>query len=870
MKRRWLDLILVCAVSLLPTIVWGGSLPTVDPEKLDELDSIESLAAQLGEDRLVKYLIRSCDPNAPAEKISRSLLDEIIAKSLADGTALKEMGKSLGMGDDFLRKAMTDLLKSLSFDDLAIKQILKMWAAGKPPDSLANILLAASQQEKTFTPLVEYLLNTTNGWPRVCNNVFRVLDNDELLSPEMLRASITIQDLIPSASVDPTMAAARAGDFESRLRLMQAVSQLLNRSGTVASYLAAAGEEPTSWYKATWTRCLERIAGNPVLLYNYVRRLRDSSFLYDEWRKTAIKALDKDDMRFFVYYYRASDIPGSRFAIAYRQVLPEEREIEIVGTETSKGLELKKGMIERMKESSKWTDTVLWHLTRPAEAFVMTMRSCLPQVLENSQELCQHIIDAISGLNQDEFAKLLAKTPAFSFYGDIEAFRIKSAAKELTPEAYKTFGLNCGKLLSFNDTAWNSFFRMDPGERGNASIMARRGVLSEAIKADTPTAAALIRTVQTNDERLSTAFGKWLVETQRSTSMSTYKKWVDELVRQLNTGEVMGNPDVANFRAWMIDFMKTDIGWKVMEERVNIESATVNAALRESLVAWLVKDEPQLWKLLRATAATEGLTNVTLIPRLRNFVINSKLNEYLLKEITAQNQVAIQSVYLVWPRLLGSTAQTTTMIIDSILKGEVLNDVYPVFATALSAVFEDDSFGVPFHKQMAMALNLPESTPHETVVENARQQITTRGDRSNALISTAMADGTIREAWRKQFLNEVRIMGRAHVVTSYILHRQVLQKTWAKELSDALTEDPSLLEKIINALGSRKLGDRAWIRELNEARQEVARTLVEDRVMFEQILANKTTLFSDAFRARVIDIFSREKAREWMPEISNN
>lgn len=850
---------------------WGQSYAPVQADKFIRLDSDEKLAAQLGEDRLMKYLVRSAASGGETTKINAILMERIVSGSMTDGSALTDIGTGLAAGDFYLLQAVTGFLKSLNFTQQQIDDTINAWAAGKPPQVLKGLIEDAASRTDSVDFLVTYLMDTKNSWPKVCMNVQLVLQGNQPLTPLMLRVNLVNDNLVSDSLVDDLLSQAAGSSTQARLRLMLSVSQLLDATGTVASYLQTTGTPPPSWYEKMWEKCERLVAADPQYLSEYVIRLRDSSYLYDKWRSVMVGSLtDKEGFAFFLGYYGATGIPNSRFEYTLKYLMPQAQGVEVIGSaEDPKIRQFADLLLRAIKSNQQWSDYLMWHLTRPAEALSLTLRTGLPTVLANAPDICKRIIDSLNGFSP-EFDDELAGTTAFSFYGSPETFRVRAAENKLTPEALHGFGEAMGQLLVSSDVAWDHFFKMsnmrDPQAGENANQV-KKLVIAEAINSDLPTLKVLVKTLQSNDARLADRFATWLVNNSKSASRDAVDRWLDQLVKELGRGQVTGNADVANFKQWFLAFLLTDPGWKAMNARLLIESGDVNEAMRNAMLAYLMKPEHEkdVWGILRATTASSGTLNFKLVPRLRDYVVRTKLNEYLLKEISQQNQIATQAVYPVWPELLGPNAPTTLSIIQTIEEGNILGDLYSVFSTSLIEVM-----------QRAESRRILEAIMRNTVPDGAGmaypqlltasiQLISTSALRAQPIIQAAMASPQIREGWRLAFLNQVRIMGKGYVVADYLLHQGELQKSWAEKLSDILTKDPTLMEKIIFALSYRRVRDISTGEDIDLARREIIQIMLEDRIMFEQVIANKTTLFATAFRYAVGRDLGAATANSWVP-----
>ncbi len=843
----------------------ASSFTAVAPDKFSKLDQEPRLTHQVGDDRLLRYLIKNPPPVGQKMLLQRPYLERVVALSTKNGSALQLIGASLHSGDELLRRAITTMMQEYNFSQRQIDSAISAWAANTPTDSIRAILETLPQRPAALAPLVQYLLDTSLDWPGVCSRTRSVLARREYLTPEMLQAALIGNELITPSRAQEVLTAAGQDDVAARFRLMTAILNLLPSRGTVARFLQQPVATPNAWLTYIWDNAAAGVAANPVHLSEYVRRLGSLRPLYDQWRTVLIEALTEEDKEFFPGYYQAAIIEKSRFAWTVDNLLNAELDPQLAEAGTRKlQTVLREKMLLQLKVNEAFSDWVLWQLTRPAEAFCLTVRAGLPTVLKDSVEINRRITASLDQLSKGLQAKL-EELGVFNFYGDPSVFRQRAARGNLDEDALQRFGESFGQILRYDDTAWSGFlFNAEQRQALEPRNDIRQQVISEILVRDVGSLAALVQTIQANDALLKRLFGDWLVRQKEIASIEMYEDWLTQVNAEVAKRQITGSPQVAQFKSRLLEFLQTRDGWRAMEIRLLAESTLVNFRLRDSLIAYLKTHPDSLWKTLGITTSTQGQLNASLGPRLQHFIQYSQIHADLLRAVSEQNQTATDVLFPVWDKLLADRAPVLESIINTILEGNVLGDLYFVFLNAFLETMQTPQNAKllePAMRSIPELANIPDAT---ILQQQARTMLRNQALRAMPILISGMRDDTFREDWRRAFITQVRIFGKSYVVADHIQRKTQLQDVWQAQVSQALFDDPSLLEQVLRALVVRKRSDTEWVNAVQVRREQVAQVILQDRIMFEQLLAHKQDLFASVLREEAVKIFGQNIAEGWL------
>ncbi len=838
MPRKTALSLLLTLCTFLPALaqMQPATLPPIDPAKLAKIDTDPTLTSQVGEDRLLKYVLRTAASGDSAVVVNRQYLERSIAESLQDGSAMALIGQDLAHGDTRLRSALVGVFQTFNYNAPQIEDIFRRWAAGQNPEVARAVLNNTANESNALRFLSTYILDTPDNWSLVLNNGVLVETQKLPLTPAMMQSALVNSDLLSRDDATKLLAAAGNGDIDARSSVADLIIKLQSYRGTVARYLEenANDTRPASWYGHVYDAMMKQIAQDPLYLTDYAKRSSSATVLYNAWGDVMEKSLEANDKNFFLGYYEASQIPGSQFSVMISNLLGGQTMQQQLGTDEQQiSNVLRTKAIATMRTDPKTMGQFMWQLTRPAEVLSLAIRHALPSVLSSDPTLAQEFAQELPRIG-GQFNTDLRATTAFSYYNnDPGEFRRRLQDGKMTREGLQQFGQQAGQLLASSDTAWKDFFAGNGGD-DNLSRLLTQGAITE----DRDTAIYLILTIETNDSRLNDSFGRWMITNNDTHDMNSYAHWLDSVVRSLQMNSAVGNEDVAHFKAWFTDYLKTPDGWAALSRHLAIESTLINEPLRDSIATYLSQNPDALWSILRLIGATHGDTTVTVRAKLRYYVIAGHVNEILLRQIAAQNQVAADAAYPVWDQLLRPGSLTITGIQQTVEGGTVLNDLAAVVIQSLIDVMNRPDYEVLMDGAMRQLTGQDASVPPSTVAQKTQSMLTYDAPKCTDFFKACFANPKVNEAWRINFLNQVRLNGKAYVVADYLIRNPDLQAEWANLVANATTRDVTLWKQIMQAFVYRQVSTDFLDQGPTVIYYNLSRLLVEDRVMYEQLLHN--------------------------------
>ena len=181
----------------------GGIDGPLDPQRFGMLNHDQALSTQLAEDSLLKWLVRSSDPNDPHQSITLSFLGQEVSEAIHDGSAAQNIAADLKAGDDALYKAMARVLYSYNFSDKDALSLLDNWARLGPDKTLDSVLANVTEGGRSLQALTDYLMEQDENWVKAVYTVRDITAGSSSVSAEILR-----QSLVSAAAMPPATAVA--------------------------------------------------------------------------------------------------------------------------------------------------------------------------------------------------------------------------------------------------------------------------------------------------------------------------------------------------------------------------------------------------------------------------------------------------------------------------------------------------------------------------------------------------------------------------------------------------------------------------------------------------------------------------------------
>lgn len=350
--------------------------------------------------------------------------------------------------------------------------------------------------------------------------------------------------------------------------------------------------------------------------------------------------------------------------------------------------------------------------------------------------------------------------------------------------------------------------------------------------------------IRSQDPVLRAKLSDFLVQKQYIKNPKQFVNWIESVADSFKQGQVIGSTEAANFRAWLLEFVKTTEGWQAIRNRLANESVSIPFELRNAMALILSSQENRFWKMYGMATARSGPSVATLLPNLEKMVVSTELSRFMLEEVGMRNMTAADTIDPVWTELLASGAPMWKSMLQTILDGSTLSDLYRFLAVGFSTVIAEpatwDRVKSLAYSHMRMR---PESAEQD--VKNALlTQIQQQGTDALPFIKTTIEQfPDIEETWRARSINSIRFLGEAPVVADFLINTPQLQPEWDKVVGRMIVFEPSLMRNMLEALVARRVGDSEWNQTIQNAKRTFFMVILRDRILFEQLIAGRNQDF---------------------------
>jgi hypothetical protein len=846
----------------------------LDPQRFAMLNHDPSLSAQLAEDSILKWLVRSSDPNDPHQFITLSLLGQELGEAIQDGSATQSIASDLKAGDDALYKAMARVLYSYNFSDHEALNLLDNWARLGPDKTLNSVLANVTEGGRSFKALTDYLMTQDENWVKAVYTVRDISAGSCTVSSEILRQSLVSAAAMPPATAVALVQAASAEDnVRDRVALSNLLPRIYQTNTPLGRYIRHQPLAQGSFYANVWRRAETKAALDPLLASEFAARSVKAQVLYVALGQLLSDALrDQGGVYFVPELTKAAFIPHSRYSYMLETARVEGRAMRSrrdpnLGPNADP-VAGPLGALAFRKDT--WRAFLLWHLTRPAEAVVITVKEALPQSLKGNDDAGKILIknDFFGGSTFEKdletdgaFGGLATGTGPLGLAG---IFREKARMDDLDSKDYARFSTAFGLRLAKSDAAWSYTLSSadSSGLAGKTGREALTYLLTLTIEQDAKSAEAWCRTVLQNDQLLYDQFARWLMANGRSPGTDSFQRWLTSVDQAFKANLVFGNNDVTNFKNWFCEFLKSDDGWPAVFLRLKVESILIPDAIRTCMAKEAIKETPLLWTVYSTACATSGTAVSTIKPRLAEFANKTEFPKLLLEEIEAQNQLAADAIDPIWEELLTGDSAVVERVLQSVREGLVISNEFALAMLAFDEVVSDR-----LHWQMMLgdaALEFREANPETAEFQNkVRGAIQTDAANHTELILRELQKPEILKAWQTSLVRAARYRGKSYVIASLISKDYDLSNIWAQLCVKYVQTDPLLVRYIIESLALRRLGDAHWTEQVENMKQELASTLLSDRILIEQLLADHNRGYREDLITKVRTLFGQATADRW-------
>jgi hypothetical protein len=369
---------------------FGAMDGPLDPQRFGLLNHDPSLSAQLAEDSLLKWLVRTSDPNDPHQSITLSFLGQEASEAIRDGSAAVSITSDLNAGDDALYKAMARVLYSFNFSDKEALNLLDNWARRGPDKTLNSVLANVTEGGRSLQALTDYLMSQDENWIKAVYTARNITAGASSLSPEILRQSLVSAAAMPPDTADSLVKAASVtDDVRDRVTLSSLLPHVYQTNTPLGRYIRHQPLPEASFYANIWRRAQIKTALGPLLSSEFAARSMKAQVLYAALGQLLSDALrDQGGVYFVPGLTKAAFIPKSRFSYMLDtariegKTMRSRRDPDLAPNADPVAGPL--GALASRKDT--WRAFLLWHLTRPAEAVVITVREALPESLKGNDE----------------------------------------------------------------------------------------------------------------------------------------------------------------------------------------------------------------------------------------------------------------------------------------------------------------------------------------------------------------------------------------------------------------------------------------------------------------------------------------------------
>lgn len=857
--------ILFGAMTLIAGVCHAANLTQLDPDKLASLDSAPELVKHLADDRMSKTLIRQSNLNS-GQLITTHLLDKAIADVVESELATQAVVDDLASGDDNLRQTILQILAAFNVGPGDATGLVLGWAEAGDPSSLRAVLFNAIQRPEVMQRLRPYFLDNDLDWIRTTAALSALLSGQDEEISNALAIAISNATGNTLASTLATVKKAQEGDLSAKWLLNSNMTKVVSINGAMARVMLAQPLAGNSTYEKVWRRVAELIAADPLTVSEYAQRTYALTPLYDAICQILINSLVSDNTERFrrvgTALVKYSTIPASRFQWMSNEILGVggADAFKRLRTDKEKNSALEK-IVNRlavlMQTDAAWCDMILWHLTRVGEAAVLSTRNALPQTIVENDALATDMIRAGAPFGS-AFDSKLARAGAYSYYpGGGAELRTKVDSGEVEVTALRAYMKALATLLATDDDAWDMLF-LDL-QRDHGRFVAR--ILSETIDRDTTASTAWIQTIQNNDEALKAGFVKWLVENKEANDTATANLWIESVASAVANGGIIGNTEVAKLKAAFVSFIGSEPGWALVTQRIAIESYGFPSLIRTMLINRAVSTPADFWPIYRKLANTKGATVSILRNSIINYVRASNLPGMILDETAAQNPYAADASAVIWDKMMAPGTPLVAEMERLLRDGFTMNLAYGVANLALIDVVRSEG-GWPTVLPYAAAFFQVSPTANSLQQETI-EALSTNSSNSVLLVQRLLSDSVIQGMWRERILALVKFLGKAPPVASVVRRESEIEKDWKVELSEKAATDTYLIESLVNALGMRRVGDSVFAGQVRGIREDLAKMVFYDRILFEQILADKNGEYRKELLDQVRDRFGTYVEQQW-------
>jgi len=298
--------------------------------------------------------------------------------------------------------------------------------------------------------------------------------------------------------------------------------------------------------------------------------------------------------------------------------------------------------------------------------------------------------------------------------------------------------------------------------------------------------------------------------------------------------------------------------------RIQVESAGIPHVLRTMLAEEGEMRPAGFWGIYSVLAGIDGLAVTQMKPGMKAYIESSKIPEMLLYEVANQNPFAADAAAPVWEDVFMDKSPLSNEAERMLTEGLTQSAFFGVCNQAFLQTMKLPAEWEIIKPFAASALSLSSDDPR--LADTMRSTLINSASSMSEFYKAALKDDTFRKAWLDRMVVMCKFLGKSAPVASAIRGRQDTLNDWKRIVADRAATDTTMMQSIVESLSARRVGDPNWARAVKKVRRGLAKMMFGDRIMFEQILADKNGDYKKDLLAAVRTFFGTYVEQAWAQE----
>ncbi|MDD2676606.1 MAG: hypothetical protein PHP75_03955 [Methylacidiphilaceae bacterium] len=802
-------------ITLLLSLWIGGSAAELRAGTLPEAVDHDPVLAQTGwKDRSLKWMIAS---GGSRDFLRADWLDTILLQLFRDEKALALVRRDLLRGDGLLADSLTQSFQLLRVgSQTAREQVEEMAREGH-----CRLWTSLAGNLRALGAIRDYLLTTPSDYPAALFALEAWEHGDSDAFPSSVMETAMRALLLPPRKPEGITAI-----WETGTRL----GSLGGEGGGALLLLTTFPKKETTFYDTAWQRAWQALVEDPPLLKEYRERLLFSS-LSRQWLVQTLQAsLDSMEGDSFLRHYFAMDFlhptPVGRAKWLWEG---------LVGPRAGGALLplAKKKLSSLLLSDDHYADFLLWHLTRPAEAAAQATREALAHALRREEGIVRKALQTIWE-GQIGLSAQLEESPWWSLCGTTRgksaaALRRSCSRGELDRDALLAIGGVLASFLERSDSAWSSLFlNKDEGTSQNSTFFF--SVFPSLVQITPECALAWIDTLLQNDQEAFIAFGRWISSRpQARVTVHEYAPWLRGAGDQLRQALEKNSPVLGEEAQLFVEAFSqwaSQTGSELILRRLQREIGIAEEIRRLFLVSWRANPE-EFWRGYGGLAFLPGAKSAC--ERAADTLVSYGGPEDALRAMAAWDYAVGDACGRVWD-VLWESEPDRERLIQAVLHSDGLSDLNSVLVTATKNALERPE-GRSLAERVARSLGKT-TDPLRILAEDPTA--------TREILTGCLTDPSFRNGWERSVFLVTKFGDQAPVVAQWMLSRKEALDGWNRAFALALKDHPLFLRAVVVRMARAKGGELAWASEMRRIEQSIMTAVVTDRLLWENLIEDKT------------------------------